>query len=231
LKTTLILLPGLNGTAGLFKPLLDSVQDHFVVLPVSYPTQQEMSYQELTAFVCSEIESVKGNFIILGESFSGPISLFVAEKKPQGLLGVILVATFIRAPNFRVGRFLPWTLGFTLTKPLYKLRLLLSKKNSQSLIAAISTEMQKTTPQVLASRIQAIFAVNATDSLRKCKIPVVYFRGTRDFVVPKKNMNEILSVRSNTKVVEFNAQHFLLQSEPEQAFVAIKRFEEECGRE
>ena len=58
MKTMRILLPGLYGTAGLFKPLLDRVQDHFVVLPVSYPTQQEMSYQELTAFVLSEIESV-----------------------------------------------------------------------------------------------------------------------------------------------------------------------------
>ena len=228
MKTTLILLPGLNGTTGLFKPLLECVQDHFDVLPISYPLNEEKTYSELTSYVLDQIKSVKGKYIILGESFSGPISLFVSSNKPEGLLGLVLVATFITAPNFKAGRFLPWKLGFYLTKPLYSIRLALSKDQNQSLVSSISTEMQKVSPHVLSSRIKEIFSVNASESLRNCDVPVVYFRGTRDYVVPYKNLKEIIAVKSGMKVVEFKAQHFLLQSQPEQAFCEIKKFADEC---
>lgn len=229
LKTTLVLLPGLNGTSGLFKSLSIYAQDHFDVLPISYPTQRIMSYPELVNLVFSKIQTIKGNYILLGESFSGPVALFTAEKKPQGLVGVILVATFITAPNFRIGRYLPWTIGFSLAKPLYGIRLALSKKENKTLIGAISTELQKVSPQVLASRIKEIFSVDASQALRRCDVPIVYFRGVSDFVVPMKNMREVLSVRSDVKVVEFKAQHFLLQSNPQQAFVAIQQFAAECA--
>jgi len=117
MKTTLLLLPGLNGTTGLFEPLLKHLQQHFDVIPISYPTHQEMPYLQLTSYVLEKIESVEGNFVILGESFSGPISLFLAEKNPKGLIGVVLVASFITTPNFRLGEFLPWRLGFIAAKP------------------------------------------------------------------------------------------------------------------
>ena len=228
LKTTLILLPGLNGTTGFFNPLLECVQGHFEVLAISYPVNEEKSYPELTSYVLDKIKTVKGNYIILGESFSGPISLFVSGNKPEGLIGVALVATFITAPNFKVGKLLPWRLGFSLTRPLYRIRLALSKDKNQSLISNISTEMQKVSPRVLSARIRQIFMVNATESQRNCAVPVIYFRGTRDYVVPRKNLVEIMSVKSDIKVVEFNAQHFLLQSEPVQAFTKIKKFAEDC---
>lgn len=229
MKTTLVLLPGLNGTTGLFNPLLECVPDDIAVLPISYPAQEKLSYSQLTSFVLDKIEQISGKYIILGESFSGPISLFISERKPAGLVGVVLVATFITAPNFKVGRFLPWTIGFSFAKPLYSVRLALSNKKNQPLIASISTELQNVSPQVLSYRIEEIFAVNATESLRNCDVPVVYFRGVKDFVVPKKNLLEILAVKPEVKVIEFDAQHFLLQSEPVKACKEIQRFAEECA--
>lgn len=230
LKTTLVLLPGLNGTCGLFEPLLKYTQDSFNVLPISYPTQVSKSYSELTAQVLTKLENIKGKYILLGESFSGPIALFASEKKPEGLIGVILVATFISAPNIKIGRYLPWYAGFLFSKPLYNLRSVLSKKDNQSLIAAISTELQKVSPRVLASRISETFTVDATQALVNCSVPIIYFRGASDFVVPKKNLRKILSVKSDVKVVEFNTQHFLLLSLPEQASVEIAKFANDCAR-
>jgi len=80
IEITLILLPGLNGTTGLFDPLIEYAQDHFEVLPISYPVNEEKTYSELTSYVEDQIKSVKGRYIILGESFSGPISLFVSAN-------------------------------------------------------------------------------------------------------------------------------------------------------
>ena len=202
--------------------------DEFNVLAISYPCKKSKSYNELTSQVLNEIKNVEGQYILLGESFSGPIALFVSEKKPAGLIGVILVASFVSVPNYTVGKYLPWSIGFSCAKPLYSVRSALSKKENQSLISAISIELQKVSPAVLAARISETFKVDATQALRECNVPIVYFRGVKDFVVPKKNLRKILAIKSGVKVVEFNAQHFLLQSEPEQAASEISRFASEC---
>lgn len=228
MKTTLVLLPGLNGTTGLFDQLMELAQKHFELLPISYPTDKAKSYNELTSYVLGEIKSIEGKFLLVGESFSGPISLFVSEKKPHGLLGIVLVATFVSAPNYRLGKYLPWGVGFSLAKPLYEIRLAVSSKENRSFISSISRELRKVSPHVLKYRIQEIFSVNATEALRNCDYPVVYFRGTKDYVVPEKNLKLVLSVKPDVKVVEFNTQHFLLQSKPEQAVSALQMFESGC---
>lgn len=229
MKITLVLLPGLNGTTGLFAPLLDRAKGKFNIIAISYPTDEIKSYRDLTELVLVKIKTLDGRVVLLGESFSGPISLFVSQAIPESLVGVVLVATFIRAPNLRLGRFLPWKLGFILTKPLYSVRLRLAGEGSKSIVSRISSEMQKVSPGVLSARMEVIFNVNAMDALRDCKVPLIYLRGTRDFVVPKRNLRDILSVRPEVKVVEFNTQHFLLQSEPEKALLEIERFVEECA--
>jgi len=172
---------------------------------------------------------IKGKYIILGESFSGPLALCVSEKKPDGLLGVVLVATFVSAPNFKIGRFLPWTICFTLVKPLYRIRMELSDRENKYIVALMSTELRKVSPKVLAYRIKEVFSVNAELQLLKCKVPIVYFRDVRDIVVPKKNLNTILSVKPDVEVVEFSAPHFLLQTNPYQVYSEIKQFAEKCA--
>jgi pimeloyl-[acyl-carrier protein] methyl ester esterase len=228
MKITLVLLPGLNGTKGLFASFIACTPSDVDILPIEYPTDKALSYEQLSLFVINKLESINGQYIILGESFSGPLSLFIAEKKPPGLIGLILVATFITAPNLRMARFLPWTLGFSLTKPLYDIRSFFSRSDNASFIQLISVELQKVLPSVLTHRIQQIFAVNAANALQHCDIPIVYFRGTKDFVVPEKNLLNIQAIKPDIGVVKFNTQHFLLQSAPQQAWVAIEKFVSRC---
>ncbi len=228
-KITIVLLPGLNGTEGLFQPLMERAPEIFNVLCISYPTDEIKDYAELTAMVLSRLMLIQGKFILVGESFSGPIALFVSHQKPQGLLGTILVATFISAPNLKIGRFLPWTLGFRVAKPLYALRIALNRGKNSSLLKATSTELQKVMPKVLASRIQQVFSVNANVALKACSVPLVYFRGTNDIVVPQWNLEKIVRLKPDIKVVLFETQHFLLQSKPLEAWDAIAAFANEVA--
>lgn len=213
----------------MFEPLIKCVQGRFDVLPISYPTHEKLSYRELTSYVLGELSGINGSFILVGESFSGPIALFVSEKNPNGLLGVVLVASFISAPNYRIGKYLPWNIGFSFASPLYKIRSAVSSKENHSFISSISQELQKVSPRVLSYRIQEIFKVNAEQALKNCSYPLVYFRGRKDYVVPKKNLNKILSIKPDMKVVEFNTQHFLLQSKSEQAVSELQVFEASCA--
>jgi pimeloyl-ACP methyl ester carboxylesterase len=231
MKTTLVLLPGLNGTTGLFAPLIEAAKGHFSVLPVNYPALEEKTYQELTALVLLKLGRLEGKYILVGESFSGPVALFVSQTRPAGLIGVVLVATFVRAPNWRIGRLLPWRLGFSLAKPLYSIRMAFSGKGNRALVYNISVEMQKVAPRVLSARIASIFNVDASDALRACHVPLMYFRGVRDLVVPAKNLAAIRAIRADIHVVELNTQHFLLQSMPERVVSEIARFYQSAERE
>jgi len=224
MKTTLILLPGLNGTEGLFSSFVACAPDDFDLLTVEYPTDKKLSYSQLSLFVMAKLKSIGGSYIILGESFSGPLSLLIAEKKPPGLIGLVLVATFVTPPNIRVARFLPWGLVFSLAKPLCGTGSFFSGSENTSFIRLIAVELKKVLPSVLAHRIQQIFSVNAVNALKNCEVPVVYFRGTKDFVVPEKNLLRIQAVKPEIEVVKFNTQHFLLQSAPKQAWLAIENF-------
>ena len=97
-KLTLVLLPGLNGTAGLFEPLLSVATDEYELIVISYPTDVMKSYEELTADVLQKISHINGRFILIGESFSGPIAILLSAQNISGHMGTILVATFASAP-------------------------------------------------------------------------------------------------------------------------------------
>ncbi len=76
---TIVLLPGLNGTKGLFQPLIDSLPCGVDVLPIEFPTHDKYSYEQLCSLVIDKVKRLKGKYILLGESFSGPLSLFVSD--------------------------------------------------------------------------------------------------------------------------------------------------------
>ncbi len=230
-KTTLVLLPGLNGTEGLFHPLMEKTPAIITTLAISYPTHEVMSYEALVPYVLAHLATIDGRIILVGESFSGPLSLLIAHQRPHNLIGIILVATFIRAPQFSVARLLPWQIGFYLTKPLYSLRTLLAAKHNRSMIGRIATELQKVSPKVLAARIQAIFAVDVRRELRECALPLLYCRGDYDIVVPEKNLLEIMAIKPTIEVAYFKTQHFLLQAAVDEVWEVIAGFVERITAE
>lgn len=229
-KITLVLLPGLNGTAGLFDPLLSVASDEYELLVLSYPTHEVRSYEELTEYVLEKISSIKGQFVLLGESFSGPIALFISARSVEGLIGTILVATFELAPYFSFTKYFPWSFVFNVAPMLYWLRIKLSDKNTSGILKTASIELQKTKPQVLAERVRSALLVDAREALERSAVPMIYFRAKYDFVVPKWNLTRMLALRPDIKVITFDTQHFLLQSAPQKAWHAIDTFVKEVAQ-
>jgi len=219
-----VLLPGLNGTVGLFDPLLSVATNEYELVVISYPTHQVKSYEELTEYVLEEIGSIKGRFVVVGESFSGPIAILLSAKNINGLIGTILVATFASAPYFTFAKYLPWTLIFKLAKIVYWVRIKLNDTKKASILKAASIELQKVSPVVLAARTKEALTIDVSRELQKSRVPVVYFSAKHDVVVPKWNLKKILEIKQDIKVEIFNTNHFLLQSVPQQAWEAIHKF-------
>lgn len=224
-SVTFVLMPGLHGTAGLFQAFLAQAPENVQAVPFSYPCNDALTYEELTEWVCQQLVTISGPLILLGESFSGPLSLFVAQSLRERVVAVILVASFVTPPRPAIFKLLPWTLGFALVKPLYAVRrrLVRSAENS-AIIAAISTELRKVSPRVLAHRVHQTLSVSAENALALCPVPILYLQAEHDKVVPASALRKILRINSSVSVVVFPVQHFLLQSVPVEAWSAITQF-------
>ena len=93
----LVLLPGMDGTGILFEPFLESLPESISPIVVTYPCDMPLSYAELLQVIEAKLPSAEP-FIVLGESFSGPLALRIAASCPPGLKGLVLSASFARNP-------------------------------------------------------------------------------------------------------------------------------------
>ena len=93
----LILMPGIEGTGDLFAPLVRALDNSLDTTVLRYPTDEPLGYSELLPRVRAALPA-SGPFVLLGESFSGPLAIMLAAEAPAGLRGVILSASFATNP-------------------------------------------------------------------------------------------------------------------------------------
>jgi pimeloyl-[acyl-carrier protein] methyl ester esterase len=223
---TLVLLPGLDGTGTLFQPLLDELPSHLTPLVVRYPTDSPLGYDALLPLVLQTIPT-SSPFVLLGESFSGPLAVMAAARPPAGLRGLILCASFVRNP-------LP--LGSTLLQHFVRgacFKLAPEFIRSWALLGGFATPALRqlsaraitaVAPNVLAHRVRAVLNVDARRELSACRVPVLYLRGSHDRLIRRRISDDVMSHTSCGTMVELPAPHFVLQTQPAAAAAAISRF-------
>jgi len=93
-----------------------------------------------------------------------------------------------------------------------------------SMRKAFKQALDHVTTPALRARMRAVLAVDVSDRLAACDTPILYLRATRDRLVPRTAAELVAKIRPSTKVVELDAPHFLLQTEPAQAAREIAAF-------
>lgn len=105
--TSIVLLPGLDGTGELFAPLVAAWGDRFRTQVVSYPRAERLGYAALADRVRALLP-LHEDYVLLAESFSGPLGVMLAAERPQRLRGLVLCATFARSPLPLLRWMAPW---------------------------------------------------------------------------------------------------------------------------
>jgi pimeloyl-[acyl-carrier protein] methyl ester esterase len=227
--TTLVLLPGLDGTEVFFGPLLAELPKWVKPVVVTYPTSGANHYSDLLTVVQAAVEDSK-EFYVLGWSFSGPLALMLAAEERSKVRGVILCASFIRPPLPG----LSW-LRFAITSPVVHLTRLVHR--ATALLSSHSTDMfrrdkaatlARVPSYILAARARNILALDARECLRRCPRPLLYLAGSRDKVVPRRNAEAVVREFPSTKVVTIDGPHLALYTNPSAAAHAIVGFMREC---
>jgi pimeloyl-ACP methyl ester carboxylesterase len=224
---TLVLLPGLDGTGDFFQPLLEALGEGVRTHVVRYPVAGAYDYATCQQLVRAELPT-DGPYVLLGESFSGPVAISLAAQAPPGLAGVILCCTFAGNPrprlafirpllpflpfhgtgsSLRLSRFL--VLGRWITPPIRELH--------QRILASVPAKTMR-------SRIEAVADCDVREALASIRLPTLCLVARHDRLIPKAAARLIRQQAPAATLVEIDAPHCLLQCEAAQAAAKIREF-------
>jgi pimeloyl-ACP methyl ester carboxylesterase len=222
----LILMPGMDGTGELFAPLVDALGDSIETCVLRYPPDEPLGYAELLPRVRAALPT-SDPFVLLGESFSGPLAIMAAAEAPAGLRGVILSASFANNPMRWFPKFARALVQPALFRALPRstqVKAILGRDATPELRTLLWNAVSAVSPQVMAARARAVLAVDVMPQFKACRYPILYLRGQRDRVVRKSVTNALLLAKPSMQVVTLPASHLVLQVAPIEAAKAIREF-------
>ncbi|MFN7958338.1 MAG: alpha/beta hydrolase [Holophagaceae bacterium] len=222
-RPLLVLLPGMDGTGRMFEPFLAAAAG-FETRVVRYPPELTR-YEDCTAFARTQLPSGRP-FLLLGESFSGPVALALAAERPAGLAGVVLVSSFARNPRPEwlwlrpLLRLLP---PLQLPLPLLR-RLLLGKGAPQALVQLTTAMLPHFPTAAMKGRTLAVAAVDHTALLGRIEVPLLALCASHDRLVPKAATAWIRAHRAQLDIATLRGPHWILQTRPEACLMALRTF-------
>jgi pimeloyl-ACP methyl ester carboxylesterase len=225
LTPKLVLLPGLDGTGKLFADFLEALDLGSNAHAVPYPADVPLGYDELEPLVRAALPT-RGRFVLLADSFSGPLAIRIAADPPPTLAGLILCATFASNPYPHLGwarqlaAFLPLkSMPRWLRAPLIWGSASPSKAPRQSERAMAAVDAA-----VIRRRIAALLSVDETAALAKISMPTLVLCATRDRVVSEAATIRIMRGIRQAQRVDVDGPHLLLKTRPQECAAAVLSF-------
>lgn len=215
----LVLLPGLNGSHRLFAPLLPFLGERQVTT-LELPQQGPQDPDSLATALAGQLGD--SPFVLLGESFSGPVAYRLALRQPQGLHGVIFAASFLRCPHplLPLTRYLPLPGGLLNSGALLKL-FCLDQRASPALLKLLREETRQLPHDLLRARLRSLS--NLQEPTQPLELPCLHLLPRQDRLVSGRAA-ALQQYCRNLQQVELDGPHFLLQSQPAACAQAINDF-------
>jgi pimeloyl-ACP methyl ester carboxylesterase len=219
------MLPGLDGTGLIFAPLLDHLSASIVPRVVPYHTDKNLNLSDYVELVREQCPS-GDPFVLLAESFSGPIAVRLLTDPPDNLAGVVFVATFVRYPKpflLDVARKLP-------QKPLRKLfetalgcRYFCLGTARGTAVTLFQKAMQQVSTATLTSRLN-LLAELPPPQQTFFNGPCLYLQASHDHLVPERAKDELLQILPQMEVATLKGPHTILLAQPESGARLINQF-------
>jgi len=229
--TAIVLLPGMDGSGAFFADFAAALQARTLV--VSYPPDIPLGYAELEDFVRRALPADEP-YILVGESFAGPLAISLASSALPALKALVLVCTFAACPVpwlSRTVRALIASLPFWRTPIRLTSSILLGRFDTPALRSQLQSAMRAVAPTVWRTRLREVLTVDVTSRLTRLAVPVLCLRASDDRVVQAAASEAIVRNVPNVRVVQIEGPHFLLQARPAQAAAALRTFAQQCGIE
>lgn len=224
-----LVLPGMDGTGELLDDFATALAPQIDAEVLRYPADPSLGYDALTEFARRRLPQ-DHPFLLIGESFSGPIAIRLAASRPAGLRGLVLCASFARAPRppgwplptawlARIGAALPIDrIPATLT-----MRTMLGSGANEQWRARMRAVLAQLDPAVIRARMREGGTADESAALARVACPLLVLHGARDRLVSRASAHHIRAIQPQARYVELDGPHCLLQLNAAQAADAIKR--------
>lgn len=221
-----ILLPGLDGSGRLFAPFVAAGPRAFEPEPVSFPPDRPLDYDELAALIRPRLP--RGRFVLLAESFSGPLAVRLAAERPRGLAALILAATFLHRPLDPLLHPVRGLVGarlFGAPMPAPVIRHFMAGPDApDAIVAEVQRAVAAVHADVLAHRSSEALRVDARDALAGVAVPILFLAPTRDRLIRRDAHEDVLALRPDAEVALLDAPHMVLQRSPHASLARIEEF-------
>jgi pimeloyl-[acyl-carrier protein] methyl ester esterase len=223
-RPTLVVLPGLDGSDALLPAFKAAAESDFEVRVVCYPADRCLGYADLVGWLWPRLPT-QGPWILLGESFGGPLAVQIAARQPPGLQALVLCASFARYPWLRLLRPLIPMIPMG-RPPALALSLLLFGAGSphRPQIDALRRVLRETPAAVLHHRLRALLAVDVRTELAALRLPVLILRARYDRLVPAAAGRELLNAAPTARLLDISSPHAMLATAPAAVAGALAGF-------
>lgn len=216
-QPTLVVLPGLDGTGLLTTPLLDALAARGVAAQVlRYPQYGPQDYATLAARVRLQLPQTP--FVLLGESFAGPLAVLLAAQAPPALRGVVLSTTFAHRPVPVPAAFAPLLAPAWPLPPLAVLvPLLVGRWATRESVRMLAVALEQVPAQVLRQRAAATLRVDVRAPLARVQVPVLGLVARQDRLLWPPSVAALQRGLPGARWVTLDGPHLLLQARTEAA--------------
>lgn len=229
--TALIVLPGLDGTGTLHADFLQAASASFdSARVIAYPVDLALDYAELEARVRADLPASEP-FVLLGESFSGPIALAIAAHPPVNLVGLVLSTSFAKQP-VPVPAFLAPLLRLAPVRHVPRALLswfLLGRWETPQLRISLHRALHAVSPAVIRFRAATTLRVRQPD-LSAIRVPVLCLRAKNDRLLSASAADYLSTSIAQCSVIDIDGPHLLLQTAPLTCAEAVAGFARKLTR-
>jgi pimeloyl-[acyl-carrier protein] methyl ester esterase len=211
---TLVLMPGLDGTGLLFERFLSALRPDIRTHVIEYP-KGAVPLEEYATVVAGGLPA--GRVILLVESFSGIVALYLLRKHHVLAEKIIFVASFGSTPRryLRVlilfFRALAWSIPLI---PSATWRFFcLGAGATPADIAKLKGVLAQVNPSVVAHRLKLVASARIADGPR-IDLPAYYLQAEGDRLVPRSAAEHLRRLFSHFTLLRVPGPHFLLQASP-----------------
>jgi pimeloyl-[acyl-carrier protein] methyl ester esterase len=213
----LVVLPGLDGTGQLLSRLRAVTPQHMELSVLSYPSHGPQDYATLERSIAPRLPRGE-RYMLVAESFGGPLALRLAAPHPPGLSAVVLVNSFLSSPldpaqTLAVTPLLPLATRLPPPDALLR-RFMLGDDAETGLIDELRAALRSVPAGVLAARIRQVLMANEAVAYLRCHLPMFYLQGTEDRLLGPRSLERLIHLRPGLQLEQVRGPHLLLQREP-----------------
>lgn len=208
-----LLIPGMDGTGKLFRPLLDELPSDIDTQVICLNDLKTQTPIEQALEIASSIGSEE--VIILSESYSGYIAYHLSLLPNLNIKHVIFAASFLENPT--------WVIRFNKLLPLDLVRsgwiseivlspVLFAQRNNKNLVKLFMSSLKLVNNSTLRQRLKAIANLVRPNEL--VSVPCTYVQASNDYLISKRTVDAFKELCININIVKANGGHFIVQSNP-----------------